>query len=91
MKDDKLQQPLNIEWDEKYGPYIVLSDFEHADYIDDVLTEIYDFTIWCLSENNETGKYTYYLGLDAPADLIEDIIGKINKHHSESREIYVLD
>ena len=88
MNNDKYKQPLSIELDKDNNPILVLEDWEHRDYIEDVLCEHYDIEYEYMMEDELSGKNTLYFGSKVKPSTIQDVIEKINFHHATKKEFY---
>ncbi|MFC4701727.1 hypothetical protein ACFO4O_16345 [Glaciecola siphonariae] len=81
---------LKISEDDEWGLCIELIDYEHFDYIDDVITEIFDIEYsFCVMDESE-GKFIMYFKDDVTKCLLVDAVSKINRHHKFEKKEYVL-
>ena len=65
-----------------------LDDWNHRDYIEDVLAEHFDIDYEYFIEDEKSGKYTLYFCDSAKETTIENAIEEINKHHASSSDLY---
>ena len=72
----------------KWGASIELIDWEHRDYIDDVLVEIFDLEYSFSSHDEKTGFYTLYFVENATLEKIKAVVTEINRYHLENDKEY---
>lgn len=65
-----------------------LDDWNHRDYIEDVLAEHFDIKYEYLIEDEQSGRYTLYFSESAEVVGIENVIEVINKYHASSPDLY---
>lgn len=81
---------IKVSEDDEWGLCIELIDDEHFDYIDDVITEIFDIEYsFCVKDDSE-GKFIMYFEDYVTKRLLIDVVSKINCHHKFERKEYVL-
>jgi len=83
-----LRRKLELRIDPVQGPVLDLDDWNHRDYIEDVLAEHFDIDYEYLIEDEKSGKYTLYFCDSAKVSDIQSAIEAINYHHSVSSELY---
>ena len=83
-----LRRKLELRIDPVQGPVLELDDWNHRDYIEDVLAEHFDIDYEYLIEDEKSGKYTLYFCESNKVADIENAIEAINKHHESSQELY---
>lgn len=88
MINDKYKQLLSIEFDKNQDPILILENWEHRDYIEDVLCEHYDIEYEYMSEDEISGKNTLYFGSKMKLSTIKNVIEKINFYHADKKEFY---
>jgi hypothetical protein len=77
---------LRIDADQ--GLVLDLDNWDHRDYIEDVLAEHFDIDYEYLIEDEKSGKYTLFFCDSAQVSDIEGAIAAINIHHASSTELY---
>jgi hypothetical protein len=75
------------KYDEKWLS-IILTDYEHLDYIDDVLAEHFDIICNCVTIDDENQKYIMYFGTEISFDELSLLVDKINAYHEEHSKLY---
>ena len=81
---------LELKTDPKFGLYIELSDYEHFDYIDDVLTEVFDIEYsFRVQENDQAACYIYFED-KSPQQKIVKVVEAINEYHASNGREYRL-
>ena len=83
-----LRRKLDLRIDPVMGPVLDLDDWNHRDYIEDVLAEHFDIDYEYLIEDEKSGAYTLYFCDTAKLADIESAIEAINHHHATSPELY---
>lgn len=79
---------LELRIEPEYGKVLVLDDFEHRDYIEDVLAEHFDIEYEYFVEDPQSGKNTLYFSEKTELKVLESAIAEINRHHSSSSDLY---
>lgn len=87
-KMSNLQRKLEVINDAQLGPVLKLDDWEHKDYIEDVLAEHFDIEYDYSAQDEETGNYSLYFLGAAELDNIQKAVETINSYHSSSKELY---
>ncbi|MCC7037935.1 MAG: hypothetical protein IT560_11600 [Alphaproteobacteria bacterium] len=82
-----LLSPLLIEQDGESRIFITLIDYEHFDYISDVLAERFNIVSTGAIIDDEKRKYVLYFDNHARNELAE-AISQINLYHKEHSIIY---
>jgi hypothetical protein len=88
MDQEKYKQRLNIDFDKEENPILVLENWMHRDYIEDVLCEHYDIEYEYMVVDEKSGKYTLFFGSKISSGIIKSAIEKINNYHSTEKELY---
>lgn len=88
MEKTKFRQELIVALDQDENPILILDDWEHRDYIEDVLCEYFDIQYEYTVEDEVSGKYTLYFGKKVGAAILQGAIKEINHHHSSKTELY---
>jgi hypothetical protein len=80
---------LELKTDPKSGLYIELVDYEHFDYIDDVLTEIFDIDYSFRTQENDQAPCYIYFEDKSPQVDIAKAVEAINKFHTLNGKEYL--
>ncbi|WP_444939357.1 hypothetical protein [Microbulbifer sp. JMSA002] len=88
MENAKFRKELIVALDQDGNPILVLDDWEHRDYIEDVLCEHFDIEYEYTVEDEVSGKYTLYFGTKVGVTNLQGAIKEINHHHSSKIELY---
>jgi hypothetical protein len=80
-----LRRKLELRIDADQG---LVLDWDHRDYIEDVLAEHFDIDYEYLIEDEKSGRYTLFFRDSAEVSDIESAIVAINIHHTSSTELY---
>ncbi|WP_435277115.1 hypothetical protein ACMAZF_09510 [Psychrobium sp. nBUS_13] len=80
--------PIALQVDENWGAYIQLIDYEHRDYIEDVLCEYFDIEYAFRSNEDNTGDYVLYFEDKYKFKTIEQAITQINEYHKINKREY---
>ncbi|KZN48596.1 hypothetical protein N474_18690 [Pseudoalteromonas luteoviolacea CPMOR-2] len=80
--------PIRVKQHAEWGPYIELIDYEHLDYIDDVLCECFDLDCAFFLNEDVTGKYILYFAENATFDVVEKAVNEINEYHKVNNKEY---
>lgn len=83
-----LRQAIKIINDPEFGPVLKFDDWEHKDYIEDVLAEHFDIEYKYYAKDEESGHYSLYFQGAAELETITKAIETINNYHSSSKELY---
>ena len=82
----KIEVKEHVEW----GVSIELIDYDHKDYIEDVLCEKFGLEYEFSSNKDITGGYVLYFCKSATFDQVKNAVAKINNYHElQSREFKV--
>ena len=85
-----LLRRLELKTDSEFGLYIELTDYEHFDYIDDVLTEVFNIEYsFRTQENDEAPCFVYFEEKSLKLD-VEKAIDEINEYHKLNKKEYPL-
>jgi hypothetical protein len=79
---------IKLEVDTEYGPLIRLIDFDHTDYIEDVLCEVFGVEYEYKVVDDEKGIYILYFGLAASMINVGSVIKDINNKHATTAKLY---
>ena len=72
---------ISVKSHPEWGAYIELIDYEHRDYIEDVLCENFNLDYaFCLNEDI-TGGYVLYFAENASIEAVEKSVSEINEFH----------
>lgn len=80
----KIEVTQHPEW----GASIKLIDYEHRDYIEDVLCEKFDLEYDFCSNEDVTGDYVLYFGNVATFEQVKKVVDQINEYHSVNQKEY---
>lgn len=83
-----LRRMLELRFDPEHGPVLDLDDWEHRDYIEDVLAEHFDIEYEYVVEGEQFGKHTLYFSENTGLKALEKAISEINRHHSSTNVLY---
>jgi len=70
------------------GASIQLIDYEHLDYIEDVLCEKFDLEYDFCSNEDVTGDYVLYFGKVATFEQVKRAVEEINEYQSTNKKEY---
>lgn len=79
---------LFVTQDPKLGPSIKVIDFEHMDYIDDVLTEKFGFEFASNTIDDKARKYILHFGESVSKENLSKAVQEINLYHSTRNSTY---
>lgn len=76
MIDLKTKKRIIVQIDPKYGPFIVISNWEDVDALEDVLSDTYDILFFQsdLDDLTSDGGCVFYFGSVANAELLQTIL-----------------
>ncbi|KID56533.1 hypothetical protein JF50_11350 [Pseudoalteromonas luteoviolacea] len=80
--------PLNVKKHPEWGAFIELIDYEHRDYIEDVLCEHFDLDYAFSSNEYVTGDYVLYFSANATFEAVEKAVNEINHYHNINNKEY---
>ena len=83
-----LLSKLIVNKSEEHGPNIKLIDYEHCDYIDDVLTEHFDIEYDYKIINDDTKAYILCFTNKITSEKVKKAVSTINNYHSSNKELY---
>ena len=83
-----LLSPINVKQHPEWGAYIELIDYEHKDYIEDVLCEYFDLEYAFSSNEDDTGNYILYFAENAAFDSVDKAVSEINQYHKINNKEY---
>ena len=69
-------------------PELELDDWDHRDYIEDVLAEHFNIDYDYVVEDESTGKFTLHFFESTTITTLQNVIDVINRHHALSDELY---
>nr|WP_306287436.1 hypothetical protein [Pseudoalteromonas sp. WY3] len=81
---------IEVKEHPKFGASIELIDYEHRDYIEDVLCEKFDLDNAFVSNEDVTGDYVIYFGSKASIEQVKSVVAEINNHTENDREFDVV-
>ncbi|CAI3932418.1 MULTISPECIES: hypothetical protein [Alteromonas] len=84
-----LLSSLKADFHNEFGPFIELLDFEHRDYIEDVLAEIFDIE-YEFSQELENESFILYFCNRISFESLTLVIKQINVFHKEQGRLYEL-
>ncbi|MBO1255382.1 hypothetical protein J3L16_06755 [Alteromonas sp. 5E99-2] len=84
-----LLSSLKTDLHKEFGPFIKLIDFEHRDYIEDVLVEIFDIE-YEFSQELENGSFILYFCNRISSESLMLAVTQINLFHKEQERLYEL-
>lgn len=80
---------ISAHTDDTHGLALTLIDYEHRDYIEDVLIEIFDIEYeFCIEKEN--GNFTLFFGHNTSQDKLNQALDEINKYHQTQGRFYDL-
>lgn len=79
---------LFVYQDPELGPSIKVVDFEHFDYIDDVLTEKFGIEFDVSTIDDKARKYILHFGALVSKDELTKAVQEINLYHSTRNSTY---
>jgi hypothetical protein len=85
---DYLLTEISVYSDPQWGPSVVLVDWHHLDYIEDVLTEKFDLEYEFKIVDDETSRYVLHFENRATLGEVEAAINAINRYHANHRKLY---
>ena len=83
-----LRRKLELKVDPENGLVLELDDWNHRDYIEDVLAEHFDIEYEYLVEDEKSDKHTLYFFDSVEQSVLEKAIEVINKYHASSKELF---
>jgi len=83
-----LSRKLELKIDAKEGPFLELDDWNHRDYIADVLSEHFELDYEFLGKDVDPERYTLYFLESTDIASIQKAIIEINIYHASSTELY---
>ena len=86
--DSTLTTKLEVASDEMWGPCIYLINWEHADYIEDVLAEHFDLEYQFKISDEDENKYVLYFADKASFKDVEKAARTINEFHLSKGKLY---
>ena len=87
-KHNHLLSKLSVSESEDHGAIIQLIDYEHTDYIEDVLVEYFDIEYEYKIINDEENKYILCFAKTHTKKQVEEALKLINNFHSEKCMTY---
>jgi len=90
MKSDfkNLLSPIQAYEDKEHGVVLKLLDYEHRDYIEDVLLECFNLETPVVTDENITGEYLLYFGKNTTLAQVNKVTRIINEHHNINKKLY---
>ena len=83
-----LLSKLSVTKSKDHGATIKLIDYEHTDYIEDVLAEYYDIEYEYKIMNEEENEYILCFANKATTEQVEKAVKLINSYHTENGKLY---
>ena len=83
-----LRRELELRIDPEHGAVLELGNWNHRDYIEDVLAEHFDIEYEYLIEDEKSGINTLYFPATIDIAVLEKAISEINEHHKSSSKLY---
>ena len=81
---------IKVTQDPKWGACVELIDFEHRDYIEDVMIEVFDIEYSFTAHDESTGKYSLYFEKHASFEQVSKVVEQINEYHKKYNIEFVL-
>jgi hypothetical protein len=81
---------IKVALDPKWGACVELIDYEHRDYIEDVMIEVFDTEYSFTSHDEITGKYSLYFEKNASFEQVSKVVEQINEYHKKYNVEFVL-
>ena len=81
---------IKVALDPKWGACVELIDYEHRDYIEDVMIEVFDTEYSFTSHDETTGKYSLYFEKNASFEQVSKVVEQINEYHKKHNVEFVL-
>jgi hypothetical protein len=85
---DSLLSEISVYKDPQWGPSVALVDWEHLDYIEDVLAEQFDLEYEFKIVDDEAKRYVLHFENKATWSEVEAAIDTINTYHAKHRKLY---
>ena len=83
-----LLSPISTYVVPEWGVAIKLIDYEHRDYIEDVLAEHFDLETPFSSDADITHEYVLYFDEKITIDVANAAIKVINEYHASNKDLY---
>lgn len=83
-----LLSELKVSETKEHGAIIKFTDYEHSDYIEDVLVEQFDIDYEYKIMNDEKNEYILCFAKKATIKEVEQAINEINSYHNKHCELY---
>ncbi len=83
-----LLSEISASESKEHGVIIKLINYEHTDYIEDILTEYFDIEYEYKIINDEENEYILCFAKKATAKQVEEAIKKINNYHNANCKLY---
>jgi len=83
-----LLSELKVFETNEHGAIIKFTDYEHSDYIEDVLIERFDIDYEYKIVNDEKNEYILCFANKATTEEVEKVINEINIYHEKHCELY---
>ena len=80
--------PISVKLHPEWGAYIQLIDYEHRDYIEDVLCEHFELDYAFCSNEYVTGEYILYFAENSTLEAVEKAVDEINEYHKTTDDKY---
>ena len=83
-----LLSKINVSESSEHGAIVKLIDYEHTDYIEDVLVEHFDLEYEYKIIDNENNEYILCFAKKATTKQVEKAITTINNYHTKYNTLY---
>ncbi|HED33914.1 MAG TPA: hypothetical protein ENJ08_06810 [Gammaproteobacteria bacterium] len=83
-----LLSQLKVSETNEHGAIIKFRDYEHSDYIEDVLVERFDIEYEYKIMNDEKNEYILCFAKKATTKEVEKAINEINSYHDKHSKLY---
>ena len=85
---DELRRELDLNIDTELGPFLVFYDWEHLDYIGDVLIEHFDINFCLKVDDKNSGVWKLYFGKAVDVTIINSAVLEINDFHRTEQSLF---
>ena len=83
-----LLSKITVTESNEHGTIVMLIDYEHIDYIEDVLAEHFDLECEYKIINDEKNEYILCFAKKATTEQVEKALSEINSYHTKNNIIY---
>lgn len=85
---DVFRRRLDLKIDTEFGPFLVFYDWEHLDYIEDVLIEHFDINSYVKVDDKNSGVWKLYFVESDDVTFINSAILEINDFHKSELSLF---